>query len=234
VTPRIVLFVVLTLTVCSACVVEGITFVDLSEVPLPSRDAGSAKRDASSSAGELPSVADAALPPSSSSSSSSSSSGSITPCAEDRILAGVQVPGGMTADDDVRADEVNAFPYFALTTEIARCARIEIVEAPPAGASLLVGVYNDSGGAPGMRIATGVIAVPMLGWNKVALDVHLALNPATRVWLAVVPQTGVARINLRTDCQLRRRHMGANGNLPTTFVADPAINYCDAAFYLSP
>jgi hypothetical protein len=91
------------------------------------------------------------------------------------------------------------------------------VDAGSTVTSIVVGVYSDSGGHPGMLLASGALNAPKaVAWNDVTMSSAAPVTSGTPYWIAVLSPTGGGQVKFRD-----RSGGNSETSLQTTLAALP-------------
>ena len=95
------------------------------------------------------------------------------------------------------------------------------------GGQLRLGIYNNSGSAPGALMAQTAAFTPVAGWNTQVVTTPVALSPGT-YWLVFLPQnnTLAGRLGLSGS---GRHYSYTFGALPSTY----STSYTSDTFHFS-
>lgn len=120
-------------------------------------------------------------------------------------VAGIDKDVGMAEnDDDVDANEVDAYRYEVVKSATVRCASVFVRSLGTNDVPIDVhfGVYASGPLGPTELKTQAVLKRVAVGWNAAVLDQPLKLEDGALVWLALVPTTSSVQIvrDTATDC----------------------------------
>lgn len=119
-------------------------------------------------------------------SSKASVAGSSEASADPVLLGDQQVESTV---DRISTGSAEAFPFTAVVTGQAQTISVYL-DARNHATKMIAGLYQDSGGHPGARLAVGSVSAPQAGaWNAVAIS-STAITSGETYWVAVLGRGG--------------------------------------------
>ncbi|MDP9123638.1 MAG: PQQ-binding-like beta-propeller repeat protein, partial [Pseudomonadota bacterium] len=149
------------------------------------------------------------------------------------VLAGTQVIGS-THDGNVLG-MAEAFQATAAGCDGTANAINLYVDAASTAGTVVVGLYADNGGHPGMLLTQAALASPVAGaWNRVPVPAA-ALTAGSPYWLAVLGTTrGTVAFRTSAGCRSEVSASSALTTLPTTWASGASYTGCPLAAYAGP
>jgi hypothetical protein len=154
----------------------------------------------------------------------------VSSASADTLIGNASVQSGTDSNDDGVAE---AFPFTASASGNATGASV-FIDSDSTATGIVVGLYSDSGGAPGTLLGQGSRSSPISeGWNTLSFP-GLSISVGTRYWLAILGTGG--RLKFRDDstdgsCQ-QSVTSDATSVIPPSFGAS-WWDTCNVSAYLS-
>jgi hypothetical protein len=136
--------------------------------------------------------------------------------------------------DYVSAGQAEAFLVQSNATDIAGLAHVYI-DSRNAARTLIVGLYSNAGGHPGLLLSTGSISTIQLGaWNSVSLA-PIALVGGNTYWLALLGEHGMLRYRDREKgpCPSETSAQTSLGALSASWKTGRIYPTCPASAYVT-
>src|SRR6185437_9178489 len=136
--------------------------------------------------------------------------------------------------DYVNAGQAEAFLVQSSATDIAGLAHVYI-DSRNAARTLIVGLYSNAGGHPGVLLSTGSISTIQLGaWNSVSLA-PVALVGGNTYWLALLGERGTLRYRDREKgpCPSETSAQTSLGALSASWKTGRIYPTCPASAYVT-
>ncbi len=217
-----------------------------SETPSLATDSGSSARD--SAASDSAPSADAATTDATPDNLVPSEDAGGSPCVTPDVIVGRSDTTNLVADK-IPSSVIDAYPYVASMTAVARCVWVWVDAAPPSkNVRVAVYAHDASTGDPKVLLRNVVLLdVKAHAWNHVALAAPLSVAKGDNLWLGISPEgtqsdadIDVVEVLIRSGgCAPPYMHAGAidelNGNPTNPFLySDTFVGDCDAAIFLGP
>lgn len=218
-----------------------------SETPSLATDSGTSARDSAALASDSAPSADATRDATPDNFVSSEDASGL-PCGAADVIVGRSDTANLVADK-IPSSVIDAYPYVASMTAVARCVWVWVDAAPPSkNVRVAVYAHDASTSHPKELLRNAVLLdVKAHAWNHVALAAPLSVAKGDNLWLGISPEgtqsdadIDVVEVLIRNGgCPPPYMHAGAidelNGNPTNPFLySDTFVGDCDAAIFLGP